>query len=344
MPYYLTTLVVGPNGRTRNPKGWDQTTNYALLKCDTTFVVVWSLDPLSGPGITLIADDAEELTTAATKIALRNWRGDAVVIPNRFMDAIGQLMLLPPGGRWPTIKSTRQGIYRVQLGPNLLYEELDPLGPRKASASAFDNFNRSGDVNASVSPDGKITWTEAITGSGTATITSNQVAFGSSAASDSVNAWTSYALDTTDHFAQIDAVSLTRSAGSNTNIACTVRAVNATAVGYQCAYIATGAGTYSLEIYDVTDDIALTTTTGIAAPPATIKVTANGSALEIFRNNTSISRTTDTTSTVGKQSSFSFYTDTGGSSGVADNFLMQDLGYINVQQPIASLWPILVAG
>jgi len=331
MPFYLTDLVARPSGPPggKVPRGFDQSSHWSILKLDAKVigdrVLMWSADPISGAGIVQIADDASESIVLSVRVALANVRGDGRQIPDRFGDVLGELMMFPAGGRWNALRSMTDGVYRVKMGPHLIWSAPDPAGPRKASKQAQDNFNRAdGNLDGSTSSDGQFTWTE--TSNTSLTVTSNMAR--STNTDTNATAQASFVLDTDDMDVQMEVVTQTRiSTASSVDAVARGTGVEGVGGGGYTGYLFDNNGTLLGGIYDKPNSISLAQAS-VAAVTGTLKFTVNGSSLEVFRNGSSITSVTDTQYTGVNKGGLGTY-----ASGVSDvqeidNFLIQDVGFV----------------
>ena len=323
MPYYLTDLV--DTGLFRfKPRGWNLSPNWSILKLDKAKVVMWSETPIALPGVFLLANDANARINAAIKAEFASIRGDGETIQDRFGDALADLVMRPPDARWKPLRSSRDGIYRLRMGTQLVWSALDPAGPRRASKQAVDNFNRgAANLNGSTSSDSQFTWTEtrgtAWTGNGTqATITG---------VDDMNSAQTSFVLDTDDMDVQMDVVTLSGAAGVW---------VGAISRGNGNAFGGAGAGYIGIfennpdnfgTLYDLEASTSIAQAAINEAAGTILKMTVNGSSFELFQDGVSKVTGTDTSWTGVNRAGIVFGPNDIGDVGTIDNFLMQDVGF-----------------
>ena len=331
MPYYLTDLVnTGPPTRFK-PRGFDLSSHWSILALDRVKVVMWSVDPISLPGVDLVADDKDETTGAGGRAALATLRGDGRTIPTRFGNAIGELLMFPPSARWPALRSMTDGVFRVKMGSQLLWTAVDPAGPRKRSKRAVDSFNRAnGNLNASTSSDGQFTWTETV-GTAWAINTNRARRDGSADLGQGDVAQSSFVLDTDDMDVQFDFVTGTKGAATSINAGAVARGNGIFADplgGYLGLIQDDGGGTFSDAIWDVETSTQLAGGSSSDPVGTALKFTVNGSLLEVFRNGVSQVSVTDTNTVGVNKGGIYSYAENAGDIIEIDNFLIQDVGFV----------------
>lgn len=248
----------------------------------------------------------------------------------RFGDALGELMLFPPAGRWNPLRSMRDGVFRVRMGDQTIWQAPDPAGPRRASKRALDTFDRAnGNIDGSTSSDGQFTWTE-VTGTGW-TVVSNQA---SHTGDTSVNAQvlSSLVFETDDLDVTMDVITMTRPGGDH-EIAAHVRGTSGT-TGYEATFTQGAASTDAL-IYDMVDAVTLSTVS-IATNLGALRFTCDGSVLQNFKDGVKLSEVTDTTSAGTNRCGFLSYQNNAGSVQVIDNWVGQDLGFSTLGKRISN--------
>lgn len=329
VPFYLTDLVAHPV-RGFAPRGWDQSPHWSILKLDRVKVLMWSATAINLAGVDLIADHQDEDSSASTRNALALLRNDGRPMLARFGDALGELMLFPPAGRWNPLRSMRDGVFRVRMGDQTIWQAPDPAGPRRASKRALDTFDRAnGNIDGSTSSDGQFTWTE-VTGTGW-TVVSNQA---SHTGDTSVNAQvlSSLVFETDDLDVTMDVITMTRPGGDH-EIAAHVRGTSGT-TGYEATFTQGAASTDAL-IYDMVDAVTLSTVS-IATNLGALRFTCDGSVLQNFKDGVKLSEVTDTTSAGTNRCGFLSYQNNAGSVQVIDNWVGQDLGFSTLGKRISN--------
>lgn len=316
MPYYLAPLVKAARGF--EPQGADSQAerNWILLHDKA---ILWTRDPV--PGITKLAEDAEEIISAATILGLSNLRGDGKIPEIKSIaDSIADLLTDPPP-RWKGLRpSKKNSRFEVWLGPNgLLWSR--PVESRKNSQTFNDTFNRANaNLGGSTSSDGLFTWLEV---DGTAwTIVSN-----TARCDGNVNFNTARAnadLDTDDHYSQALISTFTRDTGTFLTPGVLVRWTGATS-GYGFEVGIYGGNNSVRRTYQYNDDanIASDTTTTTSG---TIRIEADGSSVTGKVNGvTALGPSTDTTHTGQLRTGISNYSTGTGNVMAFDDFQAGDL-------------------
>lgn len=233
MAYSLVPIIdVGPSERRpglqqRMPLGLDEGGHSVHLGADRA--LLWTPADVADARVTKLADSPDEIPALATRAAIATLRGDGRALGGRVGDVLADLLLAPPGGQWNPLVATREGVLEVRLGPgpdNAIWSRR--VAPRgRASQDIQDTFNRADSaLSGSTSSDSQFTWSLPQGTSAQCNIVSNQLKFTRSGANNFFVCLASLAMDTADHYAQVDFIS---SVGTgNTAVEVGVRITNGT--------------------------------------------------------------------------------------------------------------------
>jgi hypothetical protein len=209
MPYYLSPLeplIIGDKTFKRPRHGDIKDSNWILL--GNNFALMWIPTDVSSDSLmkSIAIDKTSNLGNNRT--VLNAFLADRIYTPQTtFLDAILDVLRVPKGQPWNALKPSRERSQNeIWLGPggmgkNLFWSEPAVIPP--STKSCVDAFTRAdGNLNGSTSSDGKFVWSEVI-GTDWAVVSNQAKAYGSNADSDAL---ADYALDTDDHYVQVDIV------------------------------------------------------------------------------------------------------------------------------------------
>lgn len=221
--YYLADPVKPYRFAGNRPTGWDSAPRrdrnwWCVRPADHRFIL-WTRDALALPGLTLFANDEEEVLGEVGRKNLEGLFGDREFPPGcTLAEALGDIYMRPPAGRKAPVSDMDQK-FRLMLGPGArepvprpIFQRDDPV-KRSHSVAFSDNFNSGTNINGRTFSGGTATWTEglgtlwAVSG-GRATLTDMATGF------VEYYAYTSHDTDSSDFYVGCDLATFARASGT----------------------------------------------------------------------------------------------------------------------------------
>lgn len=245
---------------------------------------IWTANQISESGVITLGQDPNEVLGSGVRGALPDrLAGLSFAAGTTLAQAMRLIATQPPrdgDGRaaWKPLVPSKDGRLRLRLGPTeILNERVASRGPN--SKDIQDTFNRAnGNLNGSTSSDGLFTWSLVSGVSAQTQINSNQLRLTRSGADNFAVALASLSLDTLDHYAQAELVSLTFGADF-VSADLGVRSDGLTE-GYGLSVAQDGGGTGSRQVYDVSDGSPIFSDT-VLTTSGTAKIEVDGSAITV---------------------------------------------------------------
>lgn len=348
MPYFISdSMMPDPCGRGFRPAGSDvEGANWVYL--DGGKSVVWLPSSSIGRSLSLVAEDKQEVLSRSSRTAFDAVTQDREAKPVSFADALADMFMVPPVGRWNTLrpsKSRKQ--FEIYLGPgapgkNILWST--PATVSHASVSWVDTFNRAdSNLNGSTSSDSNFAWVEV---QGTEwEVLSNQAQCVDIADGTFNVACLDRDMDTDDNYAQYEIATYSRLTNTylTHGIALRGTAFGAGDDGYGAEWGYSDVNVLFNRIYNYETDANLAT--GITADPSSgkFRFECDGSTLQARWNDVITMSLTNTAFTGLKRSGITCF-----STGVVtpndlaiDNFITGDLLGTATKRATRSLWPLL---